>query len=161
MPNLYTEQEVLDFWDSHATDEQKEERAEIERLEKNIEVARKYMRDALARYRKDKARTRSKAKADNPWVDLEPYTNREQIRDDYGWEIISEKEMDRLMNLWDLREASKSKTTLEDTVTEIIQAAINKASEPYFEKIQAFHDKRSKMRKEAKRVAVENWNNAK
>jgi len=159
MAELYTEQAVMDFWDANASKEAKEEMAEIEALEKDIETARKYLRDALARYRKDRTRSRSKAKAEDTWRDLEPYTSREQIRDDFGWEIISEKEMDRLMNLWDLREASKSKTVLEDTVTEILQNAINKASEPYFDKIQTYHDKRSKMRKAAKQVALDNWNN--
>lgn len=157
MAELYTEQEVMDFWDSHATKEDKEERAEIEQIQKDIDTAKKYILDALARYRKDKTRSRSKKKGEDPFAELADYSSREDIHDSYGWGAISERECDRLMNLWDLREASKGQQILEDRVTEIIQTAANAAWDPYFEQIQAYHDKRSRMRKEARRVAQENW----
>ena len=156
MAELYTEQEVMDFWDSHATREDLEEKAEIEQIQKDIDTAKKYILDALARYRKDKTRSRSKKKGEDPFAELADYSSREDIHDSYGWGAISERECDRLMSLWDLREESKNKAVLEDRVTEIIQTAANAAWNPYYEKIHAYHEKRSKMRKEAKRVAREN-----
>ena len=156
MADLFTAEAVMDFWDSHATREDLEEKAEIEQIQKDIDTAKKYILDALARYRKDKTRSRSKKKGEDPFAELADYSSREDIHDSYGWGAISERECDRLMALWDLRENSKNKAVLEDRVTEIIQTAANAAWNPYYEKIYAYHQKRSKMRKEAKRVAREN-----
>lgn len=155
---LYTADEVMDFWDSNATPEQKEERREIEQIRKDTDTARKYLRDALARYRKDKTKSRSKAKAaEDPFADLADYRSKTDIQDAFGWEFISEAEMDRLCRLWDLREQSKSKSTLEDRVTEIMEQAINAAGKPYIEQVMEYEAKRSKMRREAERVARENF----
>lgn len=153
---LYTAQEVMDFWDSNATQEAKAEKAEIEAIQKDIDTAQKYIRDALARYRKDKTRSRSKAKGADPFAELEKYTSREDIHEAFGWGIISEEELDRLWNLWDLREESKSKTVLENRVTEMLQIAMRAVSQPYDEKLIEYHQKRSKMWKQAEKIAMEN-----
>lgn len=154
---LYTTDEVMDFWDANATKEQKEERREIEQIRKDTDTARKYLREALARYRKDKTKSRSKAKASSdPFADLADYRSKVDIQDAYGWELISEAEMDRLCRLWDLREKSKNKAQLEDRVTEIMERAINAAGKDYIEQLLEYDAKRSKMRREAERVAREN-----
>lgn len=158
---LYTEQAVMDFWDENATQEAKAEREEIAAIEKDIDTARKYIKDALARYRKDKTRSRSKKKGENPFAELDQYTSREDIHEAFGWGIISEAELDRLWNLWDLREESKSKTVLEDRVTEMMEVAIRSVSQPYDEKVAEYHQKRSKMRKAAKEIAFQNLNGGK
>lgn len=41
------------------------------------------------------------------FAELDAYSSQEDIRTAYGYEMISESEMDRLMNLWELREQSK------------------------------------------------------
>ena len=156
MADLYTADAVMDFWDSHATAEQKAERDEIESIRKDVDTARKYINDALARYRKDKTKSRSKAKAANPFADLADYSSKEDIHNAFGWGMISEAEMDRLWKLWDLREESKSKTSLEDRVTEMLELAIRAAGKQYTEKILDYDARRSKMRREAERVAREN-----
>lgn len=156
MANLYTEKDVLDFWDSHLTIKDKMERDEIEAIRKDIATARKYIQDALARYRKDKTRSRSKAKAADPFADLEGYNIRQDIQDAFGWEFITEAEMDRLLALWDLREASKNKKQLEDRVTEMLEIAARSLSQSYDDKLYDWDKKQEQRRKAARQIAAEN-----
>lgn len=156
MADLYTAEAVMDFWDRNTTQQVKDERYRIEQIKKDRDTARKYIKDALARYRKDKTRSRSKAKAEDPFADLQPYSSREDIRDAFGWEIISEKEMDRLIKLWDLREESKNKTTLEDRVTEMLELAFRACGSEYDEEILDYEKKRADQWHEAERIAREN-----
>lgn len=156
MADLYTAEAVMDFWDRNATKEQKDERYRMEQIKKDRDTARKYIKDALARYRKDKTKSRSKAKAEDPFADLEPYSSREDIREAYGWEFITEKEMDRLIKLFDLREESKNKTTLEDRVTEMLELAFRACGSEYDEEILDYEKKRADQWHEAERIAREN-----
>ena len=156
MADLYTAEAVMDFWDRNTTQQVKDERYRIEQIKKDRDTARKYIKDALARYRKDKTRSRSKAKAEDPFADLEPYSSREDIRDAYGWEFITEKEMDRLIKLWDLREESKNKTTLEDRVTEMLELAFRACGSEYDEEILDYEKRRADQWHEAERIAREN-----
>lgn len=156
MAALYTAEAVMDFWDRNTTQQVKDERYRIEQIKKDRDTARKYIKDALARYRKDKTRSRSKAKAEDPFADLEQYSSREDIRDAYGWELITEKEMDRLIKLWDLREESKNKTTLEDRVTEMLELAFRSCGSEYDEEIMDYEKKRADQWHEAERIAREN-----
>ena len=156
MADLFTADEVMDFWDANASAEQKAKRSEIASIKKDMDTARKYVRDALARYRKDKTRSRSKAKAEDPFVDLAEYTSRQDIQEAFGWGLISENEMDRLWNLWDLRENSKNKSTLDDRVTMMLEAALNNIGSMFLEEFLDYEAERSKMRREAERVAHEN-----
>lgn len=156
MADLYTAKAVMDFWDRNTTQQVKDERYRIEQIKKDRDTARKYIKDALARYRKDKTRSRSKAKAEDPFADLEQYSSREDIRDAYGWELITEKEMDRLIKLWDLREESKNKTTLEDRVTEMLELAFRACGSEYDEEILDYEKKRADQWHEAERIAREN-----
>ena len=156
MADLYTAEAVMDFWDRNSTQEQKDERYRIEQIIKDRDTARKYIKDALARYRKDKTRSRSKAKAEDPFADLEQYSSREDIREAYGWEFITEKEMDRLIKLFDLREESKNKTTLEDRVTEMLELAFRACGSEYDEEIMDYEKRRADQWHEAERIAREN-----
>lgn len=156
MADLYTAEAVMDFWDRNTTQQVKDERYRIEQIKKDRDTARKYIKDALARYRKDKTRSRSKAKAENPFYDLDQYSSREDIRDSYGWELITEKEMDRLIELWDLREKSRSKSTLEDRVTEMLEQAFRACGSEYDEEIMDYEKKRADQWHEAERIAREN-----
>lgn len=156
MADLFTAEAVMDFWDAHATDEQKDERYRIEEIRKDQVTARKYLKDALARYRKDKTKSRSKAKGEDPFVELADYSSREDIRDAFGWGMISEHEMDRLMYLWDLREKSNSKTVYEDRVTEMLEQAYRGCGSQYDEELLDYDARRSKMLREAEKIAREN-----
>ena len=64
--------------------------------------------------------------------------------------------MDRLWNLWDLREQSKSKKDLDDRVTMMLEAALNNIGSMFLDEVLDYKAKRSKMRHEAERVAREN-----
>ena len=141
MGELYTKQEVLDFWAQNESDRQKDERREIDEIRADIRTAQKYVRDALARYRKDKTRSRSKAKGADPWTELEDYRSETDIQDAYGWELISEAECDRLLRLWRLREQSKSQTVYTDRVTEMLEIAERALSQPYDERLAAWDDR--------------------
>jgi len=156
MADLFTAEEIMDLWDRNATAEDKAERDRIMEIKKDQDTARKYINDAIARYRKDKTKSRSKAKAADPFVDLADYTSKEDIQESFGWGFISERERDRLWNLWDLREQSKSKTELEDRVVELLQVAARAIYNPHSEEVFIYDQKRSKMWREAERVAREN-----
>ena len=156
---LYTAQEVLDFWRKNETDKAKAERREIEALRKDIRTAEEYIADAIARYRKAKMKARSKAKAngEDPFYELKDYSSREDIHNAYGWELISEKEMDRLMELWDLREKSKTPNIYTDRVIEMMEAAKNAIFSANGEPILEYEAKMAAMRREAARVAADNF----
>ena len=63
----------------------------------------------------------AKMQANSPdvFAELDAYSSQEDIRTAYGYEMISESEMDRLMNLWELREQSKQ--TEGPTVTGVLR----------------------------------------
>lgn len=160
--SLTTKQEVLDFWAKNENSDAKAERREIEALRKDIRTAQKFIQDALALYRKKKLNTRSKAAAnsDAVFTGLDDYSSLEDIRDAYGWEIISEKEMNRLMNLWQLRADAKSKSGVyQDRITEMLEAACNSIFDCYGGPVMEYDEKISRMHKEAERIAQENFNN--
>lgn len=156
MADLYTAEAVMDFWDVNATAEMKAKRARIEEIKKDQDTARKYINDAIARYRKDKTRSRSKAKAEDPFIDLADYTSKDDIQESFGWGTISERERDRLWNLWDLREKSKNKAVLEDRVVELLQVAARAVSSPHAEEVFEYDQERCKMWREAEKIAREN-----
>ncbi len=152
----------MDFWAQNESSEAKAEKREIESLRKDIRTAQKHIEDALARYRKKRLNARSKAAANSAAVfaELEDYRSAEEIRDAYGWELISEKEMDRLMNLWQLREESKTKTGVyTDRITEMLEFASNSIFDRYGIPVLDYDEKIGRMHKEAKRIAQENFEN--
>ena len=90
--------------------------------------------DALARYIKKKTGARSKkaamekdAAVNSPrFSKLKEYDCREDIRESYGWGIITESQADRLEELWDEREEIKAKSVdgvYSDPVTECLEQA--------------------------------------
>lgn len=109
--SLTTPQEILDLWAKTESTEAKEERLAIKSLRRDVETAQEIIQDAIGRYRKQKLRARSKAKANaaDVFSELDEYSSIEDIRNAYGYEVITEHEMDRLMNLWELREQSHEK----------------------------------------------------
>ena len=142
------------------TKEQKAEAAEVAEIKKAIGTARAAIHDAKARYLKQRLRSRSKKQADeDPFVELKDYESREQIRDAYGWELITEAKMDKLMELWDAREESRKKSSsavFEDYVTRMLDTAWAAVGENYLDRINA-HDLQMKQRQEtAERIAKEN-----
>lgn len=160
--SLTSKQEVLDFWARNESAEAKEEKREIEALRKDIRTAQAYIQDALARYRKKKLNTRSKAAAnsDTVFAELVDYRSVEDIHDAYGWDLISEKEMGRLMNLWQLREESRSKAGIyKDGITEMLEFASNSIFDRYGDPVMEYDEKVSCMHKQAEQIARNNFEN--
>lgn len=153
-----TAEDILKKWE--LTKEQKAEATEVAEIKKAIGTARAAIHDAKARYIKQRLRSKSKKQADeDPFAELKDYESREQIRDAYGWEIITEAKMDKLMELWDAREESRKKTgstVFEDYVTRMLDTAWAAVGEEHRDRIEAY-DRQEKQRQEtAERIAREN-----
>ena len=136
----------------------RERQREIRAIQKDISTARGVIADGIARYKKARLRVRSKKVAtENPFADLEGYNSKKDIQEAYGWEIITEAEMDRLNALWDAREASLSAAgKYGDRVTQMSEQALNCIGEDYIEQILDFQELERQMETDAERIAQEN-----
>jgi len=130
-----TQEDVLKMMrhDSKMLDEQL---SELEDLEDNLRKANELIAGAVIRYRKEKLKKKSlkAAEEDDQFAELDDYPTRESIRDCYGYDMITEAEMDRLFYLWDLREEQKTKakkTVYEDEITKMLHQAANAMEEMY------------------------------
>jgi hypothetical protein len=102
----------------------------------DMQKAYKIIADGKTRYIKDKLKARSKKQAEETaalFAELEPYESKQQIQDAYGWaEIPSLSEMDRLMNLWDMREQhAKDGKVFRDRVVDMLEKAIAHIDDEY------------------------------
>ena len=109
---------------------------ELKLLRASLQKADELISQAVVRYKKEKLKKKSlKAAAEeNEFQELEDYTSREDIRNCYGYEMITEAEMERLFYLWDLREEQQKKkkdATYEDDVTKMLHQAANAIEERY------------------------------
>lgn len=130
-----TQEDVLKMMrhDNKKLDEQLDE---LEALEANLRKASELITGAVIRYRKEKLKKKSlkAAEEDDQFAELADYPTRESIRDCYGYDMITEAEMDRLFYLWDLREEQKQKkksTVYEDEITKMLHQAANAMEEMY------------------------------
>ena len=153
-----TADDILAKWKPSAED--RKEAAEVEAIRKAILTARGAVHDAKARYIKQRLRSKSKKQADeDPFEELKEYESWQQIQDDYGWELITEARMDRLLALWDAREESRkmnASAVYEDYVTRMLDAAWAAIGEDYVERLHAFDEKEKRRRQEAEQIAQEN-----
>lgn len=136
----------------------KSQKREIQALQKDIATARGIIADGQARYIKQRLRLRSKkAATDDPFADLSGYNSKKDIQEAYGWEIISEAEMDRLNALWDAREASLSADgKYEDRVTRMLEKALSSIADEYIDRLMDFQELERRMEADAERIAKEN-----
>lgn len=89
--------------------------------------------------------------------DLEPYRNQEDIRDAYGWDFISEKEMDRLMALWEAREKFIDENgKFRDRVTDLVQTAINGIGQEYIDFLTDIEEAEYFLQRQKKELEKEN-----
>lgn len=163
--SLTTSQEILDLWAKNESLKAKEERLAINSLRRDVETAQEsihdaIVHDAIGRYRKQKLRARSKAKANaaDVFSELDQYSSMEDIRNAYGYEIITEHEMDRLMNLWELREQAPGREgPYTDRVVEMLELASRAIWAKYGPDIMEYDSKVSQMRQAAEQIAAENY----
>ena len=131
---------------------------EIQAIQKDIATVRGIIADGHARYIKQRLRLRSKkAATEDPFADLSGYNSKKDIQEAYGWEIISEAEMDRLNALWDAREASLSADgKYEDRVTRMLEKALSSIADEYIDRLMDFQELERRMEADAERIAKEN-----
>ena len=109
---------------------------ELEALNADLRKVSELITNAVIRYRKEKLKKKSlkKAEDENAFAELDDYSSRENIRDCYGYDMITEAEMDRLFYLWDLREEQRTKKrseVYEDQVTKMLQQGLNAIEDMY------------------------------
>ncbi len=156
--NYQTADDILAKW--KPTDEERAEAVEVAAIRKAIITARGAIHDAKIRYIKQHLRSKSKkVAAEDPFEELKIYNSRESIRDDYGWDVITEARMDYLMKLWDAREESRKfnpNAAYEDYVTRMLDMAFSAVGEEYDDRLAEYDLKEKTRRKEAERIANEN-----
>ena len=131
---------------------------ELEQLRADMKKASELIASAVIKYRKEKLKKKSlkKAEEEDAFAELEDYTSRENIRDCYGYDMITEKEMERLFYLWDLREEQKQKKSREvyqDEVTKMLDLAMNAIEDKYRDRKEELEEIEFKAMQEARRKA--------
>ena len=152
-----TEEEVLKVM-RHDNKKLDDALDELEQLRANMKKAGELITSAVIRYRKEKLKKKSlkQAEEDDLFAELEDFTSRENIRDCYGYDMITEKEMERLFYLWDLREEQRQKkktTAYEDAVTKMLHQAANAVEDIYRDRKEELEEIEDKARAEARRKA--------
>ena len=152
-----TPEEVLKVM-RHDNKKLDEQLNELEELEANLKKASELITGAVIRYRKEKLKKKSlkAAEQEDEFAELADFPTRESIRDLYGWDMITEAEMDRLMYLWDLREEQKRKKkdgAYEDEVTKMLHTAANAMEDRYRDRKEELEEVRWKAEQEAQRRA--------
>lgn len=106
-------------------------------IRRDCSTARSIIGDTLHRYIKKKLSARSKKQAADMalmFKDLELYESERDIEDAYGWDFISEKEKDRLVELWRKREQYVDESgKFRDRVTDMVERAMNSIGEEYID----------------------------
>ena len=152
-----TPEEVLKAMrhDNKKLDEQLDE---LEQLRADLRKAGELIAGAVIRYRKEKLKKKSlkAAEEEAEFAELEDYTSREDIRNCYGYDMITEAEMDRLFYLWDLREEQRRKkktAAYEDAVTAMLHTAANAVEDKHRDRKEELEEIEYKALAEAKRRA--------
>jgi len=73
---------------------------EVKAIRKDIAAARKIIADGLARYKKKmlKARSLKQVEELSMFTELDGYSSKQEIQDAYGWEVITDEKMHRLLS---------------------------------------------------------------
>lgn len=131
---------------------------ELDQLNADLRKTEELIRGALLRYRKDKLKKKSlKKAAEDEFAELEDYPTRESIRDNYGWGMITENEMERLFYLWDLREEQKTRKQsekYEDGVTKMLMDGLSAIEDKHRDRKEELEEIRDNAMAEARRRAT-------
>lgn len=140
---------------------------EDEAKAKDIEAKRKATLEACAsigeakgRYLKAKLKKRSvkQALSEDIFSELEEYKYREEIRDAYGCDCITESQMDHLFELWDMREQmheqrKSQEKDYHDYVTDLLDEAMRFCREKFEEEISLYDDDQRRKKRAAEELA--------
>lgn len=142
----WSEKQAYEFLRERMSSKVRDELAELEKLREDIRTAQKFIEDTKTKYLKVKLKkkTLNAVKEEDPFEELAAWPNRESIREAYGYDMISEKEMDRLMDLWDLRKEqegkSRGKPAYEDNVTIALDWAKQRIQGAFRERLAALEE---------------------
>ena len=137
----WTTKDGIEFLRDRMSEKFRDQLRELENLREDIRKAQEYIIKCKQRYLKDKLKKRTMADAVNedPFKELEEWETRESIRDAYGYEMITEEQLDHLMNLWELREEqkrkNKGKAEYEDDITIALDWALSHLHGAFKDKI--------------------------
>lgn len=159
------------------TFEDGEELIMAEEVEKSEKAAKEYkaainraaalIRDAKARYIKEKTGARSKKAAEEReavlqsprFKALEAYDRFEDIQESYGWDFITEAERDRLEALWQEREEIRNHTGDTGIYSDLVTRALGEAETAVFnlwdEEITADEQLRKRFKKQQEKAEEE------
>ena len=128
-----------------------ENKKESDAIKKDISTARGIINDALTRYIKKQLGAGNKKQAEDMslmFKELEEYKSEREIQDAYGWDIITEKEMDHLISLWRKREKYVNENgKYQDRVTDMVKQAMYNVGDSYIDFLTETE--------EAERIAIE------
>lgn len=112
---------------------------EARQIRRDMNTADALIKDALARYKKKKLAARSKRQAEELatlFAELDEYRSPDEIMDAYGYDVITERERDRLLGLWDTREqARRNNGIYTDRVMEMLEIARRCIGDKYRDKL--------------------------
>jgi len=135
-----------------------EKEQEYKAIKKDISTACEIIYDGLLRYKKKMLRARSKKQAEDlsVFAELDNYASPREIQDAYGWEIITETEMDRLNEMWNAREQFiNSSGKFENRVTQILERAIQGCGDMFTETLDEFEETERTRKEEIKQIEKE------
>ena len=116
---------------------------EVNAIRKDVATAHSIIRDGLTRYKKKMLHARNKKQTDDlsMFAELDEYNKKTDIQDAYGWDIITNAQMERLNDLWDAREqviANQGKFA--DRVTEILERAMANCGDMFSDALNEFDE---------------------
>lgn len=124
-------------------------------------TARQYVTDAKKRYMQKKLKVKSMKQLEmaDPFKDIAEYTSYSQIQNDYGYGCLSEKEFDRLTELFELRERqkelNKGKPEYEDEVTEMLDWCLKHIDDVFREELQELDEEDAILWEKAYKMAAD------
>ena len=118
--------------------------AEIKEIRRDISIARKIISDGMALYIKKMLKARSKKQIEDLqtlFADLDDYATKQEIHDAFGWDVITEKQMEYLYGLWDIREKKVTADgKFEDRVILMLKRAMDNIGENFFDELSDFDE---------------------
>jgi len=136
-------------------------RIEAQRIRRDLATADDLLKDAIARYKKKKLSTRSKKQAEEiatMFVDLEGYSSTDEIQDAYGYDMITERERDRLVGLWEAREqAQRNNGIFTDRVIDMLEIARRVIGDKYRDKLDLADTMEHVVAQQQQQLTREKW----
>ena len=136
-------------------------RIEAQRIRRDLATADDLLKDAIARYKKKKLSTRSKKQAEEiatMFVDLEGYSSTDEIQDAYGYDMITERERDRLVGLWEAREqAQRNNGIFTDRVIDMLEIARRVIGDKYRDKLDLADTMERVVAQQQQQLTREKW----